>query len=136
VQILSLRCRGWALEAFRPNAYPVSTQSNPYVPTNSPAIDDLFDLFDFNTRRAWSWRVGCTANMAYRHQPMGDRRPFSSGHYASAQRGKLALAIGSYQGMTSFVPPPCNPLLFCRPERGQLTTALSSHVPHCGRGSC
>ena len=27
---------------------PVSTQSNPYVPTNSPAIGDLFDLFDFN----------------------------------------------------------------------------------------
>ena len=27
---------------------PVSTVSNPYVPTNSPAIDDLFDLFDFN----------------------------------------------------------------------------------------
>ncbi len=26
---------------------PVSTQSNPYVPTNSPAIGDLFDLFDF-----------------------------------------------------------------------------------------
>ena len=27
---------------------PVLTQSNPYVPTNRPAIDDLFDLFDFN----------------------------------------------------------------------------------------
>ncbi len=26
---------------------PVSTQANPYVPTNSPAIDDLMDLFDF-----------------------------------------------------------------------------------------
>ena len=27
---------------------PISTMSNPYVPTNSPAIGDLFDLFDFN----------------------------------------------------------------------------------------
>jgi phospholipase C len=26
---------------------PTSTVSNPYVPTNSPAIDDLMDLFDF-----------------------------------------------------------------------------------------
>jgi len=30
---------------------PTSTQSNPYVPTNSPAIGDLFDLFDFNKRQ-------------------------------------------------------------------------------------
>ena len=27
---------------------PTSTKSNPYVPTNSPAIGDLFDLFDFS----------------------------------------------------------------------------------------
>jgi len=27
---------------------PTSTHTNPYVPTNSPAIDDLFDLFDFS----------------------------------------------------------------------------------------
>jgi phospholipase C len=29
---------------------PIAERSNPYVPTNSPAIGDLFDLFDFNTR--------------------------------------------------------------------------------------
>jgi phospholipase C len=28
---------------------PVSLRDNPYVPLNSPAIGDLFDLFDFNT---------------------------------------------------------------------------------------
>jgi phospholipase C len=27
---------------------PVSTAANPYVPQNSPAIGDLFDLFDFS----------------------------------------------------------------------------------------
>src|SRR5262249_61751961 len=27
---------------------PNSRQSNPYVPTNSPAIGDLFDLFNFS----------------------------------------------------------------------------------------
>jgi phospholipase C len=26
---------------------PSSTAANPYVPKNSPAIDDLFDLFTF-----------------------------------------------------------------------------------------
>jgi phospholipase C len=29
---------------------PLSTQANPYVPTNSPAIDDLMDLFDFTIK--------------------------------------------------------------------------------------
>jgi phospholipase C len=27
---------------------PIATQSNPYVPTNGPAISDLFDLFTFS----------------------------------------------------------------------------------------
>jgi phospholipase C len=27
---------------------PVAKKNNPYVPTNSPAISDLFDLFDFS----------------------------------------------------------------------------------------
>jgi phospholipase C len=27
---------------------PVSTTANPYVPTNSPAIGDLMDLFNFH----------------------------------------------------------------------------------------
>jgi phospholipase C len=30
---------------------PVSTAGNPYVPTNSPAIDDLFDLFNFSQQK-------------------------------------------------------------------------------------
>ncbi len=29
---------------------PLSKKANPYVPTNMPAIDDLFDAFDFNKR--------------------------------------------------------------------------------------
>jgi phospholipase C len=28
---------------------PVSAPGNPYVPVNSPAIDDLFALFDFDS---------------------------------------------------------------------------------------
>jgi phospholipase C len=28
---------------------PTFTKNNPYVPTNSPALDDLFDAFDFST---------------------------------------------------------------------------------------
>jgi len=27
---------------------PVASPSNPYVPLNSPAVGDLFDLFNFN----------------------------------------------------------------------------------------
>jgi phospholipase C len=27
---------------------PLVTDDNPYVPVNSPALGDLFDLFDFN----------------------------------------------------------------------------------------
>jgi phospholipase C len=30
---------------------PVTTSSNPYVPTNSPAIGDLMDLFDFSAKK-------------------------------------------------------------------------------------
>jgi phospholipase C len=28
---------------------PVATAGNPYVPTNSPAIGDLMDMFDFHS---------------------------------------------------------------------------------------
>jgi len=36
---------------------PVTTWDNPYVPTNSPAIGDMFDLFDFGARhgRGGDW---------------------------------------------------------------------------------
>ena len=52
VSILKFIERNWHLNAItgrsRDNlANPVSTVVNPYVPTNSPAISDLFDLFDF-----------------------------------------------------------------------------------------
>jgi phospholipase C len=53
VSVLKFIEHNWGLPAISgrsrdnfPN--PVSTQSNPYVPTNSPAIGDLFDLFDFS----------------------------------------------------------------------------------------
>ena len=52
VSILKFIERNWHLNTItgrsRDNlANPVSTVANPYVPTNSPAISDLFDLFEF-----------------------------------------------------------------------------------------
>jgi phospholipase C len=55
VSILKFIERNWHLKPLTgrsrdnfPN--PVSTKDNPYVPLNSPAIGDLFDLFDFHGR--------------------------------------------------------------------------------------
>jgi phospholipase C len=55
VSILKFIEHNWGLPSISgrsrdnlPN--PTSTPSNPYVPTNSPAIGDLFDLFDFSKR--------------------------------------------------------------------------------------
>ncbi|HEY4355833.1 MAG TPA: alkaline phosphatase family protein [Acidobacteriaceae bacterium] len=52
VSILKFIERNWGLETVTarsrdnfPN--PIATEKNPYVPVNSPAIDDLFSLFDF-----------------------------------------------------------------------------------------
>ncbi|HEU4727162.1 MAG TPA: alkaline phosphatase family protein [Kofleriaceae bacterium] len=53
VSILKFIERNWALSPITgrsrdnlPN--PVATADNPYVPTNMPALSDLFDMFDFN----------------------------------------------------------------------------------------
>ena len=53
VSILKFIERNWELKpvTFRsrdnfPN--PITTNKNPYVPVNGPAISDLFELFDFN----------------------------------------------------------------------------------------
>ena len=53
VSILKFIERNWGLEPLTgrsrdklPN--PVSAEDNPYVPLNSPAVDDLFDMFDFS----------------------------------------------------------------------------------------
>jgi phospholipase C len=53
VSILKFIERNWGLKpvTYRsrdnfPN--PIVEKSNPYVPLNSPAIGDLFDLFDFS----------------------------------------------------------------------------------------
>jgi phospholipase C len=53
VSILKFIERNWNLPPVTsrsrdnfPN--PVTTFNNPYVPLNSPAISDLFDLFDFS----------------------------------------------------------------------------------------
>jgi phospholipase C len=53
VSILKFIERNWGLETVTrrsrdnfPN--PIATSKNPYVPVNSPAIDDLYSLFDFN----------------------------------------------------------------------------------------
>ncbi|HLJ07573.1 MAG TPA: alkaline phosphatase family protein, partial [Acidimicrobiia bacterium] len=45
--------RNWKLSTLSSRSWdnlsnPVATSSNPYVPTNGPAISDLFDLFDFH----------------------------------------------------------------------------------------
>jgi phospholipase C len=54
VSILKFIEKNWGLETVTrrsrdnfPN--PISTPGNPYVPVNSPAIDDLFSLFNFDT---------------------------------------------------------------------------------------
>jgi phospholipase C len=53
VSILKFIEANWGLETVSrrsrdnfPN--PIATRANPYVPVNSPAIDDLFSLFDFS----------------------------------------------------------------------------------------
>ncbi len=53
VSILKFVERNWGLETVTrrsrdnfPN--PIATEDNPYVPVNSPAIGDLFNLFDFH----------------------------------------------------------------------------------------
>ena len=53
VSILKFIERNWGLETVTrrsrdnfPN--PITTQGNPYAPVNSPAIDDLFSLFNFD----------------------------------------------------------------------------------------
>ena len=55
VSVLKFIERNWNLPTISsrsrdnfPN--PTAAQNNPYVPTNSPAIGDLFDLFDFSRR--------------------------------------------------------------------------------------
>ena len=52
VSILKFIERNWSLETVskrsRDNYPNPVTKSNPYAPTNSPAISDLFDLFDFS----------------------------------------------------------------------------------------
>jgi phospholipase C len=54
VSLLKFIERNWNLQPLTdrsrdnlPN--PTFTKNNPYVPTNSPALDDLFDAFDFST---------------------------------------------------------------------------------------
>jgi phospholipase C len=53
VSFLKLIEKNWNLPAVSPNSRdnlpnPITNSSNPYVPTNSPAISDLMDVFDFN----------------------------------------------------------------------------------------
>ena len=55
VSILKFIERNWGLKPLTPGgrdnfANPVSDDANPYVPLNSPAIGDLFDMFDFGQR--------------------------------------------------------------------------------------
>jgi phospholipase C len=52
VSILKFIERNWSLPPVTPRSRdnfpnPVETDDNPYVPRNSPALGDLFDLFDF-----------------------------------------------------------------------------------------
>ena len=52
VSVLKFIERNWGLDPLSARSLdnlpdPVSRRSEPYVPTNSPAVGDLFDLFDF-----------------------------------------------------------------------------------------
>ena len=54
VSILKFIERNWGLETVTKRSRdnfpdPISTPGSPYVPVNSPAIDDLFGLFDFDS---------------------------------------------------------------------------------------
>ena len=55
VSILKFIERNWGTETVTTRSRdnfpdPIVTDGNPYVPVNSPAIGDLFDLFDFDVR--------------------------------------------------------------------------------------
>ena len=54
VSIIKFIDRNWGLQPITsrsrdnfPN--PIASPANPYVPVNSPAINDLFDFFDFDS---------------------------------------------------------------------------------------
>jgi phospholipase C len=52
VSFLKFVEKNWYLKPVSANSRdnlpnPVATSANPYVPTNSPAISDLMDVFDF-----------------------------------------------------------------------------------------
>ena len=54
VSIVKFIEANWGLETISPRSRdnfpnPIAAPSNPYVPVNSPALDDLFSLFDFST---------------------------------------------------------------------------------------
>jgi phospholipase C len=57
VSVLKFIERNWHLSPLSSRSLdrlpnPVSSDSNPYVPTNRPAVGDLFDYFDFDAGRA------------------------------------------------------------------------------------
>jgi acid phosphatase len=57
VSVLKFIERNWHLSPLSSRSLdrlpnPVSSDSNPYVPTNRPAVGDLFDYFDFDAARA------------------------------------------------------------------------------------
>jgi len=56
VSILKFIERNWLLRPLTGHSRdnlrnPVARLSNPYVPTNGPAIGDMFTMFDFNHRQ-------------------------------------------------------------------------------------
>jgi phospholipase C len=75
VSILKFIERNWKLSPLSSQSEdnlpdPTSTAGNPYVPTNPPAIGDLFDLFNFSSKQATTapppplrggWRQGAGA---------------------------------------------------------------------------
>ena len=55
VSFLKFIEKNWTLPPVAANTRdnlpnPVSLQSNPYVPTNSPAIGDMMDMFNFTAK--------------------------------------------------------------------------------------
>jgi phospholipase C len=83
VSILKFIERNWGLQPLSGHSLdrlpnPVSKHSDPYVPTNGPAIGDLFDMFDFHHKegalaRPFARSIGRGTAAVAAHIPNRDR---------------------------------------------------------------
>jgi acid phosphatase len=76
VSILKFIERNWNLDPLSARSLdqlpnPHSTKEDPYIPTNSPAIGDLFDLFNFHQAHDAQKLSANVAAHALKYQPVG-----------------------------------------------------------------